>query len=553
MYTTEPLSQLAEEYLDFLYERSPTAASGDGVHAHDDMLEDLSRPAIEAECRDIGSFARRLDRIATRSLTAEEQLDRRILADHMRGRLHEMEEVRPWERDPQHYAGLLATSLAGQTVFDYAPVEERARRVVSKLRQTPRLIAAAEANVLDPSGIFIKTGAETFDGVATFIDRDLPRAFWRLEDPHLLGDLADAATEATEAIRRYTTHLRETLSPRSRATFRLGRERFEGRLRHQDGIALSAERLLAIAKRELASTQARFRELAGQMDAKADPSEVWRRVRARHPAPGELVQTVTAQVGELRAFVERHALVTVPEDDRLIVAPTPDFYRWTLASVWTPGPFEPKSLPSYYYVTDVAPSWTAERSAEHLRDLNLATLWSVSAHEAYPGHFLHFRHQRGIERLVRKSTLFAPVSFVEGWAHYCEQMMVEAGLGREDATRDLGQTAEALLRLARTVVGIGLHVEDMSVEQGVRFFRDEAYLEESSARREAERGAFDPAYVLYAAGRLMLLKLRDDLKAREGARFSLKSFHDRLIGHGTVPFWMHRTLMLGDTGDDLLE
>jgi uncharacterized protein (DUF885 family) len=553
MYTTEPLSHLAEEYLNFLYESSPTAASGDGVHAHDDLLEDLSRPAIEAQGRELGGYARRLDRISTRSLTAEEQLERRMLADHMRGRLHELDEVRPWERDPKHYAELLATSLAGQTVFDYAPVEERARRVVSKLRQTPRLLAAAEANVLDPPGIFIKTGAETFDGVATFLERDLPRAFWRLEDLHLLGDLADAATEATDAIRRYTTHLRETLAPRSRATFRLGRERFEGRLRHQDGIALSAERLLAIAERELASTQARFRELAGHMDAKAEPSEVWLRVRAQHPAPGELVQTVTAQVAELRAFVERHDLVTVPEDDQLIVAPTPDHHRWTLASVWTPGPFEPKPLPSYYYVTDIDPAWTAERSAEHLCDLNLATLWSVSAHEAYPGHFLHLRHQRAIERPVRKSTLFAPVSFVEGWAHYCEQMMMEAGLGSDDATRDLGQTAEALLRLARMVVGIRLHTEDMSVEQGVRFFRDEAYLAEASARREAERGAFDPAYVLYAAGRLMILKLRDDLEAREGARFSLKSFHDRLIGHGTVPLWMHRTLMLGDTGDELLE
>ena len=177
----------------------------------------------------------------------------------------------------------------------------------------------------------------------------------------------------------------------------------------------------------------------------------------------------------------------------------------------------------------------------------------MSVHEAYPGHFLHFRHQRQIERSVRKSILFAPVSFIEGWAHYCEQMMMEAGLGRDDATLELGQIAEALQRLARMVVGIRLHAEDMSVEQGVRFFREEAYLEESSARREAERGTFDPAYVLYSAGRLMLLKLREDLKAREGGAFSLKSFHDRLLGQGSLPVWLHRTLLLGDTGEDLLD
>ena len=396
----EPLSHLADDYLDFLHESSPTAASGYGVHAYDDRVEDLARSAIEAQGRELGGFARRFDRIAAGSLTAEERLDRRLLADHVRARLFELEEVRPWERDPHYYAGLLATSLAGQTLFDYAPVEERARRVVSKLRQTPRLIAAAETNVQDPPGIFVKVGAETLDGVVTFIERDVPLAFRRLKDLHLLGELADAASEATDAIRRYTGHLRDTVAPRSRASFRLGRERFEARLRHHDGISLSAERLLVIAERELGRTQERFREVAARLGAKTDPAEVWRRVKARHPAAGELVQTVRDQLGDLVAFIERNAIVTIPDAAPVVVAPTPDFYRWTLASVWTPGPFESKPLPSYYYVTDVDPAWSTERCDAHLRDLNLATLWSVSVHEAYPG----FRHQRRIERPIRKSS-----------------------------------------------------------------------------------------------------------------------------------------------------
>jgi uncharacterized protein (DUF885 family) len=424
---------------------------------------------------------------------------------------------------------------------------------VSKLRQTPRLLEAAQTNVEDPPGIFIKAGAETFDGVVTFIERDLPRAFRRLEDLHLLGDLADAATEATDAIRRYTSYLRDTQAPRSRATFRLGRERFEGRVRLQDGIGISAERLLTIAQAELERTQARFRDVAARIDPAGDPSDVWSAVKAKHPAPGELVETVRTQLADLLVFVERHAIVTVPDAPPLIVAPSPDFYRWTAASMWTPGPLEPKALPSYCFVTEPDPSWPAERTEQHLRDLNTATLTSISAHEAYPGHFVHLGHQRRIERKVRKSNLFAPVSFVEGWAHYCEQMMVEQGLAEGNDSVELAQIAEMLLRLARMVVGIRLHTEDMSVEQGVRFFQEEAYLEEVTARREAERGTFDPAYVLYAAGRLMLRKLREDVESREGASFSLKSFHDRLLGHGSIPVWLHRTLMLGDTGDDLLD
>ena len=553
MHTSEPLSHFIDEYLEFLYENAPTAAAGDGMHAHDDRLDDLSRASVDAQGRELGGFARRLDRITTRSLTAEEQLERRMLADHIRGRLYELDEVRPWERDPRHYADLLATSLAGQTLFEHAPVEERARRVVSKLRQTPRFLEAAAANVEDPPGIFIKTGAELFDGVVSFIERDLPRAFRRLEDLHLLGDLADAATEATAAIQRYTEHLRGDLAPRSRATFRLGRERFDGRLRHREGIGVGAEQLLSIAERELAREQGRFHEVAARIDSKVEPADAWRQVKARHPEPGALVQTVGGQLADLVSFIERNDLVTLPEDRSIVVAPTPGFLRWTPAGVWPPGPFEPKALSACYYVTDADPSWPAERREEHLCDLNFATLWSVSAHEAYPGHHLHFLHQRRIQSTLRKSLLFAPVSFVEGWAHYAEHMVMEAGLARGDDAIELAQIVEKLLRLARLVVGIRLHADDLSVEQGVRFFRDEAYLEEASARREAERGTFDPDYALYAVGRLMLVKLRDDLEAREGSAFSLKSFHDRLLGRGSVPLWLHRTLFLGDTGDDLLD
>jgi uncharacterized protein (DUF885 family) len=243
----------------------------------------------------------------------------------------------------------------------------------------------------------------------------------------------------------------------------------------------------------------------------------------------------------------------MPAAEPSTVAPTPDFYRWSFASMWTPGPFESKPTRAYYYLTDVDPSWPADRQEEHLRDYNYPTLWSISIHEVYPGHFLQYQHLRKVESKVRKSILFAPASFVEGWAHYCEQMMVEAGFGRENYRVKLGQLAEALIRLARFIVGIKLHTEDLSVEQGMRFFRDEAFMEESSARREAERGTFDPTYLVYAAGKLMLLKLRRDYKQKQGKAYSLRTFHDTLLGNGSAPFWLHRQLMLGDDAGDVIE
>jgi uncharacterized protein (DUF885 family) len=522
------------------------------VHTHDDLLEDFSRQAIDAESHALAGYLRRLEEISPEGLTDIERLEHRMLGSNVRGRMFELEAVRTWERNPQHYADILASSIAGQALFTHAPAAERARRVLSKLRQTPRLIQAARDNVKEPPGIFVKLGIETMRGAMKFIDEDLPRAFASVDDLHLLGDLADAQTEASQAIAAYVEHLEIDVAPRARASFRLGRDKFEQKLRLEEGLTLPVERLLAIAARELKETQEAFKSLAGRMNG-GDPLETWARTKAQHPAPGELVDVGRRQLDELVTFLERQALITLPPGEPITVAPTPEFYRWSFASMWTPGPFETKPTRAYYYLTDVDPSWPADRQDEHLRDFNFPTLWSISIHEVYPGHFLHYQHLRRVESKARKSILFAPASFVEGWAHYCEQMMIEAGFGRDEYGVKLGQLAEALIRLARFIVGIKLHTEDMSVEQGVRFFREEAFLEEGSARREAERGTFDPTYLVYTAGKLMLLKLRQDFKQQQGKAFSLRAFHDALLANGTAPFWLHRALMLGGDTGDLIE
>jgi uncharacterized protein (DUF885 family) len=552
MFASEPLSHFVDDLLAYLHETHPTHATLDGIHTHDDLLEDFSAHAVASEAHALAGYLRRLDEIAPHALTPVERLEHRMLAANIRARMFELEDVRTWEKNPQCYADILASSLAGQALFTHAPAAERARRVLSKLRQTPRLIQAARDNIEDPPGIFVKIGIETLRGALKFVDHELPRAFASVDDLHLLGDLADAQAEASQALGAYIDHLETNVAPRARASFRLGREKFELKLRLEEGISIPVDRLLAIAMRELKATQEGFRALAGRLNG-GDPVEVWARTKAEHPLPGELVAAGRQHVEELATFIRRQALISIPSAEPITVAPTPDFYRWSFASMWTTGPFESKPSCAYYYLTDVDPEWPPERQEAHLRDYNYPTLWSISMHEVYPGHFLHYQHLRRVESKVRKSILFAPASFVEGWAHYCEQMMIEAGFGRDSYDVGLGQLAEALIRLARVVVGIKLHTEDMSVEQGMRFFRDEAFMEEAGARREAERGTFDPTYLVYTAGKLMLLKLRNDYRQRQGKAFSLRTFHDTLLGNGTAPFWLHRQLLLGDENGDLLE
>jgi len=546
MIASEPLHHFVDDYLSFLRETNPSAATFDGVHQHDDLLESLDRGSVERDVQSLAGLARRLAAISTDSLTAVERVERPWIAAHIQGRMHELEKIRTWERNPQMYGELLGVSLAGQALFDYAPAEERARRVLSKLRQTPRFVQSARDNIKDPPGIFVKSGLETLRGTLRFIESDLPKAFADVDDLGLLGDLADAQAEAIDALKSYVAYLETDLAPRARASFRLGADRFAAKLRFEEGIEVPLDRLLEIGMRELNEVQEEFRAAAGRVEP-GDPIEVWRRVKDRHAPANGIVNEARDQLARLTTFLARRDLVTLPSGEQVVVAPTPEFFRWSFASMWTPGPFETKATRAYYYLTDVDPAWPADRKQDHLRDLNTPTLWSISMHEAYPGHFLQFQHVRQTGSKARKSLMLASAAFVEGWAHYCEHMMIEAGFEKQDPTIRLGQLAEALIRIARLVVAIRLHGEDMSVEQGVRFFRDEAFVEEGTARREAERGTFDPGYIVYTAGKLMLLKLREDCKAQAGGAFSLKAFHDTLLHNGLATFQVHRQLMLKDS------
>src|SRR6266542_498803 len=234
MIASEPLPHFVDDLLGYLRETHPTYATLDGVHTHDDLLEDFAVHAIDSESHALAGYLRRLDEIDPHGLTTVEQ---RMLTAHIRGRMFELEEVRTWEKNPQVYADILASSMAGQALFTHAPADERARRVLSKLRQTPRLLQAARDNIKDPPGIFVKVGIEPLRGALKFIDQELPRAFSNVDDLHLLGDLADAQTEASQALGGYIEYLETEISPKARASFRLGRDKFEQKLKLEEGIS----------------------------------------------------------------------------------------------------------------------------------------------------------------------------------------------------------------------------------------------------------------------------------------------------------------------------
>ena len=469
--------------------------------------------------------------------------------------MFDLETVRPWDKNPQVYADVIGTSLAGQALFAYAPEPERARRVVSKLRQVPRLVQAARDNIKECPGIFVKIGLETWRGTLKFIETDLPRAFSALDDLHILGDLADTSTEAAAAIKPYIDYLETDLAPRAKASFRLGRERFEQKLKLEEGITLSADRLLAIALRELGEVQEEFRTVAGRLNG-GDPIEAWRKAKEQHPEAGRArAGRAGADQGARRVPAAPVHRLDARRPSRSSWRRRRSFYRWAFASMWTPGPFESKPSRAYYYLTDVDRSWPPERQEEHMRDFNFPTLWNISIHEVYPGAL---------------PPLPAPAAGrVEGaQVAVLRADVVRRGLGALlRADDDGGRASSAATPRSSSdssprrssaspafVVAIRLHCEDMSVEQGMRVLprRGVPRGSHGAARGRARHLRPDVSRVLggqagdvEAAARLQGAAGRQVLAARRSTM--------RCSAQGSAPFWAHRRLLLGDTSDAVLE
>jgi uncharacterized protein (DUF885 family) len=254
----------------------------------------------------------------------------------------------------------------------------------------------------------------------------------------------------------------------------------------------------------------------------------------------------------LRAWIVEHDVVGVPSDVPCRVEETPSYLRWAFAMMDAPGAFEEVATEAFYYITPPEPDWPAERQEQWLTKFSYGTLRDVSMHEAYPGHYVHYLHYRRVPSKIRR--VFGAYSFWEAWAHYSEHLMVELGYRPEDQELRLAELAEALLRDVRFLASIGMHTGDMTVDEATRMFVDKAFMAEAPARQEAVRGTFDPGYLNYTLGKLMLLKLRDDYRAQReaaGEPFRLREFHDRFLSFGAPPVPLVRRELLGAVGEIL--
>jgi hypothetical protein len=339
--------------------------------------------------------------------------------------------------------------------------------------------------------------------------------------------------------------------PHARPDFGIGAEMFSRMLAVNELVDLPLEYILEVGRANLEANKAAYIETAHEIEPAMDVREVALMMSTDHPTKETLIPDAADMLEELRDFIIESDLVSVPSEVRCKVVETPPFLRWGFAFMDSPGPFEEKATDAYYYVTPVEEEWTEQQAEEWLRRFNYASLCDVSIHEAYPGHYLHFLHASArVTSPVRK--VFGSYSFVEGWAHYCEQMMVEEGYRGDTPVLRFAQLGEALLRNCRYVAAIMMHTGRMTLDEATRFFMENGFMDELPAQKEALRGTFDPGYLNYTLGKLLILKLRDDLKAKEGDNFNLKRFHDSMLALGYPPVPLVRQYLLAEENTPIL-
>lgn len=535
------LARLADEYLAAMFAVYPTMAASLGLHEYDGQVQRFQEKAIAARISQLHSFADRLAAIPIAALEPDDVHDHHLLRLAAEEELFDLEVLRDVERNPMAYAGAL--DVSGYIKRNYAALDRRVRSLTEHLRRFPEVLAEARG-LLRPEvpQPFLDTAREVYEGMIEFHEGDLPSAVRPVGPGPVWEAFERANAEARAALREFVRFMTDELQPRAVPGFAIGEERFRTMLRLGEMVDLPLDRLLEIGREDLDRNAARLKEVTSRVAPGVPVREVIRRQSRDHPAASRLVPEAARVLDELHAFIEEHQLVSIPSDVPPRVEETPPFARWAFAMMDTAGPFETASE-SFYYVTPPEKDWPPEQAEEWLTKFDYATLRDVGIHEVYPGHYVHFLHMKHVSRRVRQ--VLTSYSLVEGWAHYCEEMMLDAGYGRTDPRFQIAQLGEALLRNVRFIAAIEMHTRGMRVEDAARLFVEHAHIEPLPAEKEAIRGTFDPGYLNYTLGKLMIRKLRDDLRARDGSRFSLRSFHDGLLAMGAPPVPLARRRLLG--------
>lgn len=530
-----------QEFLNAYYEANPQFAVDAGLHQYDGLFPDWSPAGIRSWIGRLERFRERALAFGDRGLDERQRFARDYLVAVIDNDLFWLRDAGwPW-KNPQFYNFSPSVYLTRE----YAPLPERMKSYTRFASGVPAATQQMLANLRTPlPRTYVDLGQLVFGGLAEFLREDVPQVFAEVDDPALQEAFGTANTAAAEAMRRAADWF-EGQREEATSEYAIGPELFRRMLWMTERVDTPLAELRQIAERDLERNLQAMAEACASYAPGATLADCVARMRD-DKSEKPPVEAARAQLDRLEQFVRSHGVVSIPSDEKARVDEAPPFNRWNFAYIEIPGPFD-QGLPSIYYIAPPDSSWPQAEQRDYLP--GEADLLFVSVHEVWPGHFLQFLHAQ--ESPYELGRLFVGYAFAEGWAHYAEEMMWEAGLGEGDPETHIGQIQNALLRNVRFLSALGLHTGDMTVEESESLFRDKAFQDRGNARQQAARGTFDPAYLNYTMGKLMIRKLRHDWTADRGRREAWAEFHDRFLSFGGPPIPLIRRAMLGDQEGDL--
>jgi hypothetical protein len=538
------LPAFVDAFIEARMKRDPYFGAQAGRHEFDGQMPDWSRAAIEADIAELRDFKARLGQLDTAGLTEAQKFEREYLGWVIDRDLFWLASAEQPFRNPAWYLDRLDPSM--YLTREYAPLPKRLEGFLGYARAVPGLVANIRANLRTPlPKAFIERGAAGFGGYATFFRDEMPPIFAQLGEGRLKADLTEATLAASKSMAELTAWLE---SQRATGTddFALGAAKFLEMLRETERLDVPLEELEILGRKDLERNLAALREACAAFAPKAPLAGCVNKMRANKPTGGT-VEGARAQLAELRQFVLDKKIVTIPSEEQALVAESPPYNRGNFAYISTPGPYEVPAVKATYYVAPPDEKWSSAQRNAYLP--GRAYLLYVSAHEVWPGHYL--QGQFANLNPSKVGALWWDYAFGEGWAHYAEEMMYDAGLGAGDPEMRVGMLTNALLRDVRFLSAICLHSGCMTLEESEKMFREQAFADAGNARQQAVRGTYDPGYLAYTLGKLMIRKLRNDwLAANPGA--TAQQFHDRFLSYGVPPIPLVRGALLGsDAGPAL--
>jgi len=535
-----PWDQFVSDYIEAFLAAHPGFAVAAGRHEFDGQLPDWSGEGIATEIARMKSARDTALGFSKDQLTAKQHYQRDYLVARIDRDLFWLDKAEWPFRSPQFYFDWILDSLdpSPYITLDYASLAERMESYIKYANNLPRALAQIQANLRTPMPrTYVEYGVSSFGGFADYFANDVPLVFSAVDDLDLKERFAEANDSAITAMYRITRWFE---SQRESATddFALGESLYLQMLADTEGVEISLAELEAIGRSDMQRNQAAL-ATACQEFAPGESIATCFATMANRKPEGGAVAAARRHLEETKIFLVEQDLVSIPGTEEALVEESPPYARSNSAYINIPGPYE-KDQPSIYYISPPDPDWSEEVQRAYVP--GESDLLFTSIHEVWPGHFLNFLHANRSDWIFGRT--FVGYAFAEGWAHYTEELMVEAGIRDGSPETRIGQLSNALLRNARYLSSIGLHTKGMTVTESEALFKTEAYQDEGTARQQAARGTYDPGYLNYTMGKLMIRKLRDDWSASRGGRAAWRDFHDSFLAHGGPPIPLVRGSMM---------